>query len=63
MIEFLTKVSRGSRNFAGELQNHTEHLHGRKFDSGILCKDGDDGGKIKREDENHGNQLQQYPWR
>ena len=49
MIEFLTKVSRGSRNFAGELQNHTEHLHGRKFDSGILCKDGDDGGKIKKE--------------
>ena len=44
----LTKVSRGFRNFAGELQNHTEHLHGRKFDSGILCKDGDDGGKIKR---------------
>lgn len=43
MIEFLTKVSMGSRNFAGELQNHTEHLLGRKFDSGILCKDGDDG--------------------
>ena len=47
MIEFLTKVSRGSRNFAGELQNDTEHSHGRKFDSGILCKDGD-GGKDKK---------------
>ena len=43
MIEFLTKVSRGVPKFSGGLQNPKEKFHGRKFDSGILCKDGDDG--------------------
>lgn len=43
MIEFLTKVSRGSRNLAGELQNDTEHSHGRRFGSGVVYENKGDG--------------------